>query len=67
MTEDWSGGQKFPGTGWANTEFRSYGWKEGGEKGNWTLEETEESKGRRVDKPLGRAETKAFEDHVLPN
>lgn len=24
LTDDWADQEKFPGTGWANTEFRSY-------------------------------------------
>jgi len=24
ITDDWESKDKFPGTGWANTEFRSY-------------------------------------------
>lgn len=69
MTEDWKGHETFAGTGWANTEFRSFGWKEGDEgvEGRFSLVETDESVARRVEKPLGRAETRIYEDNKVPN
>jgi broad specificity phosphatase PhoE len=55
FTEDWDGYGKFTGTGWANTEFRSYEFvdKTGGDQ-NASLIETKESRARRVGstKPL---------------
>lgn len=55
FTEDWSGADKFNGTGWANTEFRSYTFDIGGDA---TLVETQESLKRRegTEKPLSKEE-----------
>jgi len=57
FTEDWSDSGKFEGTGWANTEFRSFQFlEEGGD--NASIVETEESKERRkgTEHPLGKTE-----------
>lgn len=72
FTEDWTGHGDFEGTGWANTEWRSYAFVGGDEVGNGeasgngsesesgsaSLKETEESRRRRRghEKPLGEAE-----------
>ena len=58
FTEDWAGSDRFQGTGWANTECRSYnfsGYKP--EEGH--LIETSESRRRRLgdDKPFDHNET----------
>ncbi|KAH0614634.1 uncharacterized protein H6S33_000270 [Morchella sextelata] len=61
LTEDWAGDGSFPGTGWSNTEFRSYTFKD--EEGdNATLVETKESHERRTEHPLGNTEMKEFEE-----
>ncbi|KAL7276399.1 hypothetical protein RUND412_000603 [Rhizina undulata] len=64
LTEDWSGHNDLPGTGWSNTEFRTYHYLEG-EDENATIVETEESRERRrgTEKPLGKTEMTQFE-HV---
>ena len=46
FTEDWDGHEKFTGTGWANTEYRSYEFVDG-EETNASLKETKESRERR--------------------
>lgn len=61
LTEDWAGDGLFPGTGWSNTEFRSYTFKEDEEGDNATLVETAESRARRTDHPLGNTEKREFE------
>jgi broad specificity phosphatase PhoE len=45
LTEDWEGAERGTGSGWENTEFRSYEFVEGGEKAS--LRETRESRERR--------------------
>lgn len=57
FTEDWDGHEKFTGTGWANTEFRSYEFVDGEEE-NAGLVETKESRDRRKGEeiPLTRDE-----------
>lgn len=60
LTEDWAGDGSPAGTGWANTEFRSYVFLEEEEGGNATIVETEESKARRVAHPLGQTELAEF-------
>ncbi|KAI9787844.1 MAG: hypothetical protein M1816_007411 [Peltula sp. TS41687] len=53
FTEDWTDSNRLPGTGWENTEFRSYQFMdEGGD--NASLAETQESSQRRrgTEKPL---------------
>ncbi|KAN0120123.1 phosphoglycerate mutase-like protein [Hyaloscypha variabilis] len=45
FTEDWEGSERGTGTGWENTEYRSYGFVEG--SGDASLEETGESRERR--------------------
>ena len=57
LTEDWTGHDDHPGTGWENTEFRSYTWAPGEAD---TLVETKESRERRADKPLGKTEMMEF-------
>jgi broad specificity phosphatase PhoE len=59
FTEDWHGHGKFTGTGWANTEFRSYEFvDESGRDPNASLVETKESRVRRRgdEMPLTEAE-----------
>ena len=57
FTEDWDGHEKFTGTGWANTEVRSYEFVTGAEEGA-SLMETRESRLRRLGReiPLTRDE-----------
>lgn len=43
FTDDWDGHEKFTGTGWANTEFRSYGFVSS-EDADAALVETGESR-----------------------
>ncbi|KAF4634435.1 hypothetical protein G7Y89_g3681 [Cudoniella acicularis] len=52
FTEDWDGHERFTGTGWANTEYRSYEFVEGSEDAS--LVETRESRESRrgTEKPL---------------
>ncbi|KAI9784736.1 MAG: hypothetical protein M1816_000739 [Peltula sp. TS41687] len=53
ITEDWTDSNSLPGTGWENTECRSYQFMdEGGD--NASLAETQESRQRRrgTEKPL---------------
>ena len=45
FTEDWEGAERGTGTGWENTEWRSYCFVEGSEDAS--LRETGESRGRR--------------------
>jgi broad specificity phosphatase PhoE len=55
FTEDWDGHANFTGTGWANTEFRSYEFVDlEGENGDASLQETAASRERRKgsEKPL---------------
>jgi len=47
FTEDWTGHDKYVGTGWQNTEFRSYNFRHGDDE-NASLVETEESRIRRA-------------------
>lgn len=54
FTEDWNGHEKFLGTGWANTEYRSYEFVEG--SAGASLQETDESRKNRDVKPLSEAE-----------
>ncbi|KAI9887703.1 MAG: hypothetical protein M1823_000452 [Watsoniomyces obsoletus] len=62
FTEDWADSNKFPGTGWANTEFRSYRFEDAApgqqQDDNASLVETEESRQRRrgTEKPLTNTE-----------
>lgn len=57
FTEDWSGSDRFAGTGWANTEFRTYTFSSS-EPEQAHLIETPESRQRRCgdDKSLDREE-----------
>lgn len=57
FTEDWVGSEKFTGTGWANTEFRSYTFSSH-EPSEAHLLETPDSKRRRTGdaKPLDQNE-----------
>ena len=57
FTEDWSGSNKFAGTGWANTEYRSYNFSSN-EPEEAHIVETQESRRRRrgEEKPLDREE-----------
>lgn len=68
LTEDWSGHAKNAGTGWANTEFRSFTLeRDEKDPDNVRLVETEGSRDARVDAPLGDTEKKQFEETVTPN
>ncbi|KAI9718473.1 MAG: hypothetical protein M1828_006718 [Chrysothrix sp. TS-e1954] len=57
FTEDWSGSEKFAGTGWANTEFRTYTF-DATTIDSASVTETDESLTRRrgIEKPLSEAE-----------
>ncbi|KAG0651549.1 Phosphoglycerate mutase [Hyphodiscus hymeniophilus] len=57
FTEDWEGNEKFTGTGWANTEFRSYEFLSATDEAA-SLVETRESRERRkgTEKPLSADE-----------
>ena len=57
FTEDWDGNEKFTGTGWANTEFRSYEFDTEAEE-TASLVETKESRSRRqgTEHPLSKTE-----------
>ncbi|KAL8675095.1 MAG: hypothetical protein Q9168_000466 [Polycauliona sp. 1 TL-2023] len=57
LTEDWAGSEKFQGTGWENTEFRSYHFVDDDNE-NASMDETAESRQRRgyKDKPLTKEE-----------
>lgn len=66
LTEDWSGHNKVAGTGWANTEFRTYVLEEE-EDGNVKLVETEGSRASREDIPLGYTEKKQLLESVTKN
>ncbi|KAL8638618.1 MAG: hypothetical protein Q9226_008977 [Calogaya cf. arnoldii] len=57
LTEDWTGCEKNQGTGWENTEFRSYRFVDEDNE-NASIEETAESRQRRgnQDKPLTKEE-----------
>jgi broad specificity phosphatase PhoE len=67
FTEDWDGSEKFTGTGWDNTEWRSYNFVEdtGEENGhgnqNVGLIETMESRERRKGKEISLTETERME------
>ena len=59
FTEDWDGHERFTGTGWANTEWRSYEFVDReGRDANAGLRETVMSRIRRMgdEKPLSEAE-----------
>ncbi|PQE30394.1 phosphoglycerate mutase protein [Rutstroemia sp. NJR-2017a WRK4] len=59
FTEDWEDSAKFSGTGWENTEFRSYRFvDEKGDDANASVKETRESRERRkgTEKELTREE-----------
>lgn len=57
LTEDWADSDKFSGTGWANTEFRTYTFDPSATE-SASLIETAESRTRRrgTEKPLSEAE-----------
>ncbi|KAF2227415.1 histidine phosphatase superfamily [Elsinoe ampelina] len=57
FTEDWTGTDRFAGTGWANTEWRTYTFRSATEA---TFVETPDSLSRRAgtEKPLGKEEQK---------
>jgi broad specificity phosphatase PhoE len=57
LTEDWTGHNDLPGTGWQNTEFRSYVFDPIEEL---KLKETDESKARRTEHSLGKTEMRQF-------
>lgn len=63
LTEDWTGHGTLPGTGWTNTEFRTYVQDNTDNAG---LTETEESKQQHshTEKPLGKTEQKQLEQTV---
>ena len=58
FTEDWSGSERFKGTGWSNTEFRSYNFTASSSDEPHIIE-TLESRHRRFgdEKPLDHNET----------
>ncbi|KAI9808882.1 MAG: hypothetical protein M1827_007157 [Pycnora praestabilis] len=62
LTEDWTGSDKFQGTGWANIEFRSFTFAPDREDvdgaDNASIVETSESRERRrwTEKPLSKTE-----------
>lgn len=55
FTDDWDGHDRFVGTGWSNTEWRSYQFRSEDDEGA-ALVETEESKSKRQAKPLTETE-----------
>ncbi|KAI4230303.1 MAG: hypothetical protein L6R36_000114 [Xanthoria steineri] len=65
LTEDWTGCEVVPGTGWENTEFRSYRFVDGDDQ-NASIEETAESRQRRgnEDKPLTKEEKTQMRETV---
>ncbi|KAL9603854.1 MAG: hypothetical protein Q9219_000963 [cf. Caloplaca sp. 3 TL-2023] len=68
LTEDWTGSEKYVGTGWANTEFRSYRFVDGDDE-NASVEETLESKARRgfQEKPLTKEEKLQLRETATKN
>ncbi|KAI5818677.1 histidine phosphatase superfamily [Pyronema omphalodes] len=59
LTEDWTGSNDLPGTGWTNTEFRNFNFSTvPGEETK--LVETEHSQKNRTNIPLGKTEMKQF-------
>ncbi|KAL8763501.1 MAG: hypothetical protein Q9184_000713 [Pyrenodesmia sp. 2 TL-2023] len=75
LTEDWTASEKFQayyfcfvGTGWENTEFRSYRFVDG-DDGTASLEETDESRTRRNDKskPLTKEEKTQLRETTTQN
>jgi len=61
FTEDWNGHDRFVGTGWSNTEWRSYEFASEDDR-SASLRELEESRGRRGEKPLSEAEQRNLKD-----
>lgn len=55
FTEDWNGHDRFVGTGWANTECRSYEFVDATDA-SASLVELQESRDRRGERPLSEAE-----------
>ncbi|KAL8810105.1 MAG: hypothetical protein Q9223_007823 [Gallowayella weberi] len=68
LTEDWTGSVKFEGTGWENTEFRSYTFISD-DDGNVSMEETERSRHRPGDrlKPLTKEERIQMKETATKN
>lgn len=67
FTEDWEGNDKFTGTGWANTEFRSYHYvDERHQDERASIKETTESRIRRLgtEKPLSEDEQRRLRDNA---
>lgn len=66
LTEDWTDSGKFPGTGWANCEYRSYSFT-GDSDPDASLVETAESHARRrgTEKPITRSEQVQLEQTAL--
>ena len=66
LTQDWDGMNPEQGTGWANTEWRSYEFVEGasGDEGEARLRETEGSWRRRRGSATGLTETEQMELRV---
>ncbi|KAF2239711.1 hypothetical protein EV356DRAFT_499921 [Viridothelium virens] len=58
LTEDWSGANKFQGTGWANTEFRTFTFASESPSPSYSIVESSASRRRRSgsEKPLTEAE-----------
>jgi broad specificity phosphatase PhoE len=66
FTEDWTGYEKFLGTGWSNTEYRSYEfWDPSSKDPGASLVETKESRLRRNEKPLSEAEQRNLRDSAM--
>lgn len=72
MTEDWSGHNPTLGTGWYNTEYRTYEFlpTENGMHPMYSIQEIEWSIKRREaegqkNKPLGKTEMREFEKTVI--
>jgi hypothetical protein len=63
FTEDWTDSNHFAGTGWANTEFRSYTFSPH-EPDEAHIIETPESKARREPKVLDKNETEQLKRTV---
>ena len=61
MTRDWTGAEKYAGTGWANTEFRSFHFLEDDAEGKAEIEETAESRERRRGSEHSPDETEKME------
>lgn len=61
FTEDWNGHDRFVGTGWANTEWRSYEFVDESDR-TASLRELPKSRERRGERPLSEAEQRNLKD-----